>query len=226
MTSHPRALRTDPCHWQETVGEQIANTVTHGIGAVLSVAGLVLLVVRASLNGTTLDLAALSLYGGTLVLLYFASTLYHAVRGPRTRQICRMLDHGAIFLLIAGTYTPFALISLGGVRGWGLFVVIWGLAVTGVLLKIFRRDEWPRGSLVFYLAMGWLMVVAVGDLIAALGMDGFLWLALGGLAYTGGVVFYLWDRLPFNHAVWHLFVLTGSACHFIAVLFYVAPRAA
>ncbi|MEE8270653.1 MAG: hemolysin III family protein [Alphaproteobacteria bacterium] len=209
----------------QSVGEEIANAVTHGLGALLAVAGLVVLVVFASLRGTALDIVSLAIYGSTLVLLYSASTLYHAVRGPRTKAILNILDHAAIFLLIAGTYTPFTLVSIGGVVGWTLFVIVWTLAVAGVLFKVFHRTHGDRVSLPLYLAMGWLMIVATGELWGSVGAGGTLWLLVGGLAYTTGTVFYLWERMPFNHTVWHLFVLAGSACHFTAVTLYVLPGA-
>ncbi|MEO3432189.1 hemolysin III family protein [Inquilinus sp. CAU 1745] len=209
----------------ESLAEQIANMATHGIGALLAVAGLVVLTVSASLHGTALHIVAVTIYGVTLVLLYLASTVYHSVRGPRARSICRMLDHAAIFLLIAGTYTPFALISMGGVWGWGMFVTIWTLAVAGVLFKIFFRVHGGPVSLIFYLSMGWIGIVAIGEMIASVDAGGLVWLMIGALAYTGGIVFYVWERLPFNHAVWHLFVLAGSASHFIAIAGYVGPAA-
>lgn len=219
-------FRSHPPACPESLGERIANAVTHGIGAGLSLAGLVLLIGLASRHGTALEIASVAVYGTSLVLLYLASTAYHAVRGPRARRLCRQIDHVAIFLLIAGTYTPVALISLGGVWGWSLFAVIWALAATGVLLKLGGRACRERTWLIFYLAMGWLFVVTVGELAPAVGAGGLAWLVVGGLAYTGGVAFYLWDRLPFHHAVWHLFVLAGSACHFAAIAFHVLPRAA
>ncbi len=210
----------------QTMGEEIANMVTHGIGAALSVAGLAVLMVLASVNGTTLHLVALAIYGTTLVLLYSASTLYHAVRGPRTKSLFQLIDHAAIFLLIAGSYTPFTLISLGGEWGWALFSIIWALAIAGALFRVFHRTHSRRVSLPLYLAMGWLVLIGGNELWIAVGPAGLTWLVIGGLAYTGGVIFYLWERLPFNHAVWHLFVLAGSACHFVAVLVAALPAPA
>jgi hemolysin III len=207
------------------VAEEIANTVTHGVGAVLSLGGLVVLVVLASLHGTALHIASVAVYGVTLVLAYLASTLFHAARDARAKELLNLLDHAAIFLLIAGTYTPFSLISLGGVLGWTLFVVIWALAVAGVLFKVFHRRHGRGVSVTFYLAMGWLVIVTGGEMWGALGPGGTFWVVVGGIAYTAGTAFYIWERLPFNHALWHLFVLAGSGCHFAAIVFHVLPAA-
>ncbi len=210
-------------HRPQTLGEEIANAVTHGIGAGLSLAGLVLLVVLAAVNGTALHVVSLAIYGSTLVLLYGASTVYHSVQSPRAKTVLELLDHVAIYLLIAGTYTPFTLISLGGPWGWGLFVVIWSLAVAGALFRILSRHHGRRFSVPIYLAMGWLVLIAAGEVYAAMGPGGTFWLLLGGLLYSVGVIFYAWRRLPFHHAVWHVFVIGGSACHFAAVAVYVVP---
>jgi hemolysin III len=207
----------------QTLGEEIANAVTHGLGAGLALAGLVFLVVLAALHGTALHVAALALYGATLVTMFLASTLYHAVTGPRVKEALRIFDHVSILLLIAGTYTPFTLISLGGAWGWGLFVAIWALALAGILLRIFRRHTRDRVTIPLYLGMGWLGVVAAGEFWGALGPGGMTWIIVGGLAYSGGVIFYAMPRLPFHHAVWHLFVIAGSACHFVAVAGWVLP---
>jgi hemolysin III len=212
-----------PGSHEETVGETIANVVTHGAGAVLALIGFATLVALAlSTDATQTALISVAIYGSTLVLLYSASTLYHAVRGPRAREICRLMDHGAIFLLIAGTYTPFALISLNGPFGWALFVVIWSLAIAGILLRVWLRSRSARFFVPLYIAMGWLMIVAVGDLMVSVD-QGMLWLVVGGLSYMSGLIFFAWRSLPYNHAVWHVFVLGGSACHFVAIAVYVLP---
>lgn len=200
-----------------TTGEEIAHSVTHGVGAALSAAGLVLLVVRAAQAGDPWRVVSFAIFGATLVLLYLASTLYHALRPPRARRVFQILDHGAIYLLIAGTYTPFLLVSLRGGWGWSLFGVVWGLAAAGIVFKSFCAGRYRVVSTLLYLAMGWLCVIATGPLLRAVPRDGLLWLLAGGLAYSGGTVFYLWKRLPYHHAVWHLFVLAGSICHFCAV---------
>ena len=203
--------------------EELINSITHGAGLALSVAGLVVLVTLAALKGTVWHIVGCSVYGTSLVLLYAASTLYHSIPHPRAKQILQLLDHSAIFLLIAGSYTPFTLVSLNGAWGWSLFGVVWGLAVLGIVLKwsAWRRYEWLALSL--YLLMGWVVIFAFEPLVTAVDPGG-LWLLLfRGIAYTGGIAFYLWETLPFNHAVWHLFVIAGSTLHFFAVLFYVIP---
>ncbi len=207
------------------VGEEIANALTHGVGAVLAVSALVLMTVYSGLYGDAWHVVSSSVFGATLVLLYLASTLYHAVTAPRAKRLLRLLDHGAIFLLIAGTYTPFTLVSLRGPWGWSLFGVVWGLALVGVFFQagLLRRWEFLRVGL--YVAMGWVVVIAIKPLIASMELGGLLLLLGGGLAYTLGIVFYAWERLPFSHAVWHVFVLAGSCLHFFSVFFYVIPPA-
>jgi hemolysin III len=206
-------------------GEEIANSITHGVGWLLSVGALVILVVFAALTGGALRVASCAVFGTTLVLLYAASTLYHAVPSPRAKRVFRVLDHSAIFLLIAGTYTPLALIALGGGWGWALFGCVWFLAVVGVLLNTLAHGRWRWLSITLYLAMGWLVVVAVKPLVAALTTPALVMVVAGGLAYTFGLAFYGWRRLPYSHAVWHLFVLTGSVFHFFAVLIAVGHPA-
>jgi hemolysin III len=206
-----------------SVGEEVAHALTHGLGLVASVGGLVTLVAAAWLRGDTWHIVGCSIFGATLVLLYAASTLYHGARSPRVKRFFRRLDHAAIFLLIAGTYTPFTLVSLRGGWGWTLLVIVWGLAILGIVLEVAGHTR--RFSLALHLAMGWLGVIAAEPLVRSLHPDGLLLLALGGAAYTLGVVFYIWRRLPYNHAVWHLFVMVGSLCHFACVLDYVIPPA-
>ncbi len=204
-------------------GEEIANWLTHGLGAVLAVAGLVVLVLSASRNGTAGAVVGCTVFGVALVVLYASSTLYHAVGHERTRAkaVLRALDHSAIFLLIAGTYTPFTLVSLQGPWGWSLFAVVWGLAVAGIALRLALRRRPTALFVALYLAMGWCVVVAAKPLLAAVAPGGIALLVAGGLAYSVGVVFYVWKR-PYHHAVWHAFVLAGSAFHYAAVLRYVA----
>jgi hemolysin III len=204
-------------------GEEIANSLTHGAGAVLAVAGLVVLVLSASRNGTASTVVGCVVFGATLVLLYSASTLHHSLghSRPRARAVLRALDHSAIFLLIAGTYTPFTLVSLRGPWGWSLFGVVWGLAVAGIALRLTLRRRPTALFVALYLAMGWCVVVAAKPLLAAVDPGGIALLVAGGLAYSLGVVFYAWRR-PYHHAIWHAFVLAGSAFHYAAVLHYVA----
>ncbi|HWR37268.1 MAG TPA: hemolysin III family protein [Clostridia bacterium] len=202
--------------------EEIANSVTHGIGLLLSIAGLVVLVVLAALRGTAWHVVSCSVYGATLVLLYLSSTLYHTVQGPRVKRVFRVFDHSAIYLLIAGTYTPFTLIHLRGPLGWSLFGTIWGLTILGIVFKTFAVDAFAILSTALYIVMGWLAVLGIRPLLHALNWHGFLWLLGGGMFYTIGVIFFASQR-RYAHAVWHLFVLGGSVCHYFAIVFYVIP---
>jgi hemolysin III len=216
MTHDPQVSRC-------TKGEEIANSITHGLGVILALGGLVVLVIFAALYGDAWHIVSCSIFGATLVLLYLASTLYHAIQHPGAKPILRILDHSAILVLIAGTYTPFTLVSLRGPWGWTLFGVIWGLAVVGILIETTRLRRYRAGLIALYVIMGWAVVVAIKPMMASMAGGG-LWLLLaGGLAYTGGIGFYLWDRLPYNHAIWHLFVLAGSILHFFAIFLYVLP---
>lgn len=208
-----------------TPREELANSLTHAIGALLSGAGLVLLVIRSAQHGDAWHVVSTAIFGATLVLLYTASTLYHSFRSERTKQVLQKFDHAAIFLLIAGSYTPFVLVTLRGPWGWSLFGVVWGLAVVGVTMKFWLAGRFRLGSTLIYVAMGWLVLVAIKPLLAALPAGGIKLLLAGGLCYTGGAGFYLWKRLPYHHAVWHLFVLAGSACHWAAVYLHVVPAA-
>ncbi len=206
-----------------TMGEEIANSVTHGIGAALSVAGLTLLVVLAAIYGDVWRVVSFSIYGSSLILLYLASTLYHSIQHHKVKRILRIFDHAAIYLLIAGTYTPFTLVSMRGPWGWSLFGVVWGLALMGVAFKTLFIGRYEKIATAAYVLMGWLVIVAFKQMMLTIPPGGIVWLVLGGVAYTLGVIFYAWDKLPYNHAIWHLFVLAGSICHFFAILFYVLP---
>ena len=206
-----------------SLGEEIANSITHGIGVVLAIAALVILTAFSVAYGNTWHIVSVSVYGTTLILLYTASTLYHSIQNPRVKSILRILDHSAIYLLIAGTYTPFTLVNLRGPWGWWLFGVIWGFAVLGVVFKMSLMKRWRSVSLGLYIGMGWAVVVAIKPLIASVSASGIVFLLLGGLAYMVGILFYGWKKMKFHHAVWHLFVLTGSILHFFAVLFHVVP---
>jgi hemolysin III len=206
--------------------EELANRLTHGLGVILSVAGLGLLVFFSGRFGDAWHVVSTAIFGASLVLLYTTSTLYHSFRDERLKLFLRKCDHAAIFLLIAGTYTPFVLVTLRGPWGWSLFGVVWGLAVIGVALKFWFAGRFRLVSTLIYIAMGWLVMVAIKPLMAALPAGGLRLLIAGGLCYTGGAVFYLWKRLPYQHAIWHLFVLGGSGCHWVAVFFYIVPRGA
>lgn len=197
------------------------NAWTHLVGALLACAGAVWLLVLASLDGELRTIISVAIYGLTLVLLYSISTLYHSVQG-RTKVLMRKLDHLSIYLLIAGSYTPFCLITLEGVWGWTLFGIVWTLAIIGMLQEIKPRSEARVLSIVIYAVMGWIVLIAVKPLIAALGMEGFIWLAGGGVLYTVGIIFFAYDsRFRHWHGIWHLFVMGGSLMHFVAVLRYV-----
>ena len=201
--------------------EETINAWTHGLGALLSLGGLSVLVFMASRHGDAWHIVSCSIYGATLVLLFASSTLYHSFRNERVKHIFRIVDHASIYLLIAGTYTPFVLVNLRGKWGWSLFGVIWGLALAGIVFQVFFVNRFRVLQTLIYLAMGWLVVVAAKPLLARLPRPGLLWLLAGGLSYTVGALFYLWKKLPYHHAVWHLFVLGGSICHYFAILFYV-----
>lgn len=208
-----------------TPREELANAITHGIGAAFSVAGLALLVTFAALRGDAWHVVSAAIFGATLVLLYTASTLYHSFHDAEVKRTLRKFDHAGIFLLIAGTYTPFLLVSLRGAWGWSLFGVVWGLGIAGVIMKFWLAGRFRLLSTLIYLGMGWIVVIAARPMIAAVPAGG-LWLLLaGGLCYTGGTVFYLRKQMPYHHAVWHLCVLAGSACHWAAVFGYVMPGA-
>jgi len=207
----------------QSTAEEIANSVSHGIGFVLALASAPVLIVVAAKEGSAANVVGACVFATTMVLLYFSSMLYHAMpsgRGAAKRRLAKV-DHGAIYLFIAGSYTPFALGVLDGAWGWTLFGLVWGLAAVGLLLKTFDRLSNPYLSTGLYLAMGWLVVIAAVPLMERVSVTGLAWLLAGGLAYTGGVVFYLTDaRLKFGHFIWHLFVMAGTACHFFAVLWY------
>ncbi|MHB8170732.1 MAG: PAQR family membrane homeostasis protein TrhA [Thermincolia bacterium] len=206
-----------------SLAEEIFNALTHGVGTLFAVSALTLMIVFASFYGSALHIVSVSIYGTTMVLLYLASTLYHSLTNERAKDIFKLLDHAAIFLLIAGTYTPFLLVTLGGVLGWSLLIIVWIIAILGIVFKVFFIKRFQILSTLIYLAMGWLVVIAIKPLIAALPIAGFRLLMAGGLSYTLGSVFYIRKSKAFNHGIWHLFVLGGSVCHFLAVLLYVLP---
>ncbi len=208
-----------------THGEEIANWLTHGIAALLSVAALALLIVFASLRGDAWHIVSFTIFGVSLLALYTCSTLYHCTHNERRRWLFKRLDHAAIFLLIAGTYTPFLLTTLRGPWGWSLFGIIWALCGTGAILKLVDAKKYKLLSVLAYLGSGWLIVVAMKPLVAALPRPGLWLLIAGGLCYSAGVIFYTWHRLRYHHAVWHGFVMGGSTCHFLAVLLFLTPRA-
>lgn len=197
--------------------EEWLNFATHGLAALFSVAGMVVLIVLAALDADVWKVVSFSIFGATMTLLFLASTLYHSARRPGPRRFFKMLDHCAIFLLIAGTYTPFLLVNMRGLVGWTLFGIIWGLAILGIVFKLVFGHRYKPLQMTIYLLMGWLIVFASRELAATVNDLG-LWLVIaGGVTYTLGVVFYLVKQIPFNHAIWHLFVVGGSTCHFFAI---------
>lgn len=211
---------------EHRLSEILANSITHGVGAALSFAGVAVLIVAAAQRGTAMHVTTCAVYGFTLVLVYVFSTLYHSLVRTRARHVFQVFDHSAIYLLIAGTYTPFTLVCLKGTVGWVLFGVIWTLAVAGIVFKSFALGRFAAASALVYIAMGWLVVFAMRPLIAAVGWHCIFWLGVGGVLYTGGIVFFMLDRRRYFHALWHVFVLGGSVAHYFAVLFYVIPRTA
>jgi hemolysin III len=202
---------------------EVANAVTHGFGTGLAVAALVLLIVYAAIYGNAWHIVSFSIYGASLVLLYLCSTLYHSFQNKRVKHFLRILDHSAVFLLIAGTYTPFTLVTLRGALGWTMFGIIWGLAVAGVVFKAFFVDRYAVVSTIVYVIMGWLIVGSIKPLLQNLAPGGVILLVAGGILYSAGVFFYARTHNLFNHTIWHLFVLGGSICHFFSVLYYVLP---
>lgn len=205
----------------QSVGEEIANAVSHGVGLLLAVFAALVLVVVALQRGGVAETVGASIFGTTMVLVYLTSTLYHALPRNRAKRVFRTLDHGAIFLLIAGTYTPFTLGPLRGTTGWGLFWLVWFLALAGVVFKAVGGVRYSKLSTCLYIAMGWLVIVVIKPLWLSVPLPGFLWLLAGGIAYTAGVAFFAPNRLRYSHFVWHVFVMAGTACHFAAVLWYV-----
>jgi hemolysin III len=208
-------------HKHYSVYEEIANSVTHGVGAGLSIAGLVWLILRAAHIGDPISIVSVIVFGVSLLLLYLASTLYHAIPCYGAKRILRIFDHCAIYLLIAGTYTPFLLVSMRGTIGWTLFGVLWGIACVGCAFKLFFIGKWDRLSTALYVAMGWIALVAVKPAVTYVPIGALLFMLVGGLAYTFGVFFYVNDRIPYNHAIWHCFVMAGSAIHFFAIIIYI-----
>ena len=204
----------------QTLGEEIANSITHGVGIGLSIAALVILVVLASKRGDAWRIVGFSIYGATLILLYLSSTLYHSFVNPKIKNIFRILDHSAIYLLIAGSYTPITLTFMRGAWGWTLFGIVWGIALGGITLTILLLDKLKALLVISYVAMGLLIVIAFKPMIQMVPGGMIIWLFIGGACYILGIVFYLWKRLPYHHPIWHIFVLGGSISHFLGILFY------
>lgn len=208
---------------QMSTGEEIANAITHGIGALLAIAALVVLIVLAAMQGTVWHIVSFSVFGTTLVLLYFASTLYHSFTPGRTKHLFHKFDHISIYLLIAGTYTPFCLTALRGWIGWTVLGIVWTCAVLGTIVKSISVGNKVRLSTILYVMMGWVILIAIRPLYEAMNFTGFLFLISGGVSYTLGTIFFLRDQVKYNHSVWHVFVLGGSVLHFFAVLTLLKP---
>lgn len=202
-----------------TKGEEITNAILHGIGSGLAIAALVILIVFASIRGNATHVVSYTIYGATLVLLYLASTLYHSLPRGKGKDVFEIFDHSAIYLLIAGSYTPLALVALKGALGWTIFGIVWGLSVVGIVFKVFWVKKFVVLSTVLYIAMGWLIIIAIKPLMNVLNTTSIVFLVVGGVLYTLGTVFYVWRRMKYHHAIWHLFVLGGSICHFFTMMF-------
>lgn len=216
-----KAIEERNVHYSEySAAEELANAITHGIGVALSVAGLAILLIMAINTGDPWRIASFTVYGVSLICMYLASTLYHSIRNPRAKYLLKIFDHCAIYLLIAGTYTPILLVSMQSSLAWTLFGLIWGCAFAGICFKMFFIKRFELISTLMYVGMGWLSVMAWDDLVASLPTGAFALLVAGGLTYTAGVVFYRWEKLPYNHAIWHGFVMGGSVCHFLVMALY------
>jgi hemolysin III len=203
--------------------EELANRLTHSLAAAISLVGIVFLVTAASRTGDPYRIVSSAIFCGSLTIFYIISTLYHTIRSPKSRYVFRVLDHAGIYLVIAGTYTPFTLVSLRESSGWVLFGVVWGLAIAGVIFKSFMTHRLAFLAPVFYIALGWLIVVDLEGLLTLVPIKGVIWLVAGGLFYTVGIIFYAIDQIPYNHAIWHVFVIAGSLCHYFSILWYVVP---
>ena len=212
-------IRSTKTYRELTSGEEIINAITHGIGSLLSIAALVVLIIIAGRHGDSWHLASFSIYGSTLILLYLSSTLYHSFSSPKVKNLFARFDHISIFLLIAGTYTPILLTSMRGIWGWTLFGIIWGLAIVGAVIRSIYLHRFRKLMVAVYLLMGWMFVIAGKQIYSSLPSVSITFLVLGGIAYSVGVVFYMWRSLPYAHGIWHLFVLAGSVLHFFAIYF-------
>lgn len=226
MQSSPSSEHREKISQRYSIGEEIANSVTHGVGAALSIAAMSILIFIASQNRDAWRIVSFSIYGSTLFILYLASTLYHAFTHEKTKRFFRLMDHSSIFLLIAGTYTPPTLIAMRGPWGWSLFCLIWAMAIGGIIFELIFIGRFQFITVSIYVIMGWLAIFAIKPMIVML-PDGMMkWIVFGGVFYTLGVIFYVWKKMPYNHAVWHLFVLAGSVMHFFGMLFYLAHQTA
>lgn len=221
MTTSELSLSPSVCPVSgQTAAEELANWIIHLLGLLLGIGGAAVMITFAGVWGTAWHVVSFSVYGGSLVILYGVSVIYHSSRRIGMKRMMQVADHVSIFLLIGGTYTPVTLVALNGGWGWSIFGIVWGLSAVGIIIKVFFTGRFDVASTFAYIGLGWLMLIAIVPLTKALPPGGLMWLLLGGAAYTVGAGFYLWERLPFNHAVWHLFVIAGSVCHYIVVLVY------
>jgi hemolysin III len=204
-----------------TKREEIAHAITHGIGAILSIVGLILLIVFASFNGNPWEIVSVTIFGTTMLLMYLSSTIVHGLPKGKWKDIFQIFDHSSIYLFIAGTYTPFLLVHLRSNIGWTLFGIIWGIAIIGIIFKVFFVKKFLILSTMFYILMGWLIVLVWEPLTATIPSNGITLLVVGGIFYTVGTIFYMWRKIPYHHVIWHLFVLAGSVSHFFAIFYYV-----
>lgn len=204
--------------------EERFNVISHAFGILLSTIALIFLVLKASMKGDPWQIVSFSIYGASLIMLYSASTIFHSSKDEELRNKLNIVDHASIYVLIAGTYTPYVLVTLRGTVGWIVFGVIWGLALTGIILKLFYIDKYSLLSTIMYVIMGWVMIFAVKPIINSLELGGLIWLLAGGIVYTVGAVFFSLKNLKYNHAIFHIFVLLGSFCHFMSIYYYVVPR--
>ncbi|GLO66929.1 MULTISPECIES: hemolysin III family protein [Oceanobacillus] len=206
-----------------TKGEEIANAITHGVAALLSVAGLVVLIVSSVINGTVLHVVTFTIFGATMVILYTSSTFVHALPKGKAKDIFEILDHSSIYLFIAGTYTPFTLLVIQGAMGWSIFGIVWGIALVGIVFKVYFVKRFLFTSTLLYIAMGWLIVIGWSQITNNIESSGVYLLIAGGLCYTLGTVFYMWRGFKFHHMIWHLFVIAGTLFHYFCVLFFLLP---
>lgn len=204
-------------------GEEIANAITHGIGAVLSIVGLIILIVYSSLYGSVWHIVSFTIFGFTMVILYISSTLVHAFPQGKAKDLFEIFDHASIYLFIAGTYTPFTFIVIQGALGWTMFGIIWGLAIAGTVFKAYFAKKYLFTSTILYIAMGWMVLMGWNQIVENLNSNGVILFVIGGLCYTFGAIFYVWRGFKYHHAVWHLFVIAGTTTHFFCVLFYLLP---
>lgn len=204
-------------------GEEIANAVTHGIGALLSIAGLVVLIVTAAVEGTALHVVSFTIFGSTMLILYFSSTMVHALPPGKAKDLFEIFDHSSIYLFIAGTYTPFVFHVIQGALGWTMFGVVWGIAIGGIVFKAYFTKRFLITSTLLYVLMGWIIVIGWKQIVANLHPSGLALLVIGGLFYTVGSIFYMWRGFPYHHLVWHLFVVAGTVCHYFCVLLFLLP---